>query len=111
MAEITAVTTENFEEEILKSDAPVLVDFWAEWCPPCKMVEPVVEVVAEKFAGRLKVARANVDEAGELAQRYQIRSIPSLLFFKDGEVVETVIGFRPEDELSRTAEKIVREGS
>ena len=82
----------NFESEVLKADVPVIVDFWAEWCVPCKMISPILEDIADEYAGRLKVAKVNVDEAGELAAEYNIISIPTLLLFKDGEVAAQQVG-------------------
>ena len=93
------LTEKNFDEEVLKSQTPVLVDFWAEWCGPCRMVAPVVEEIANDFAGRLKVAKLNVDEAQELAIKYQVRSIPTLMVFKQGKVVDMVIGALGKEQL------------
>ncbi|MBN2509912.1 MAG: thioredoxin [Spirochaetales bacterium] len=90
-AEVT-ITKDNFETEVLKSDIPVLVDFWAEWCVPCRMVAPVLEEIAQEYAGKLKVAKLNVDDVGEVAQTYSIISIPTLMVFKGGEVVNKQVG-------------------
>ncbi len=86
------VTDETFEGEVEQSDSLTLVDFWAEWCGPCKMIAPTIEELAESYSGRLKVAKLDVDENQRTAQKYAVRSIPSLLFFKDGQVVDTVVG-------------------
>lgn len=86
------VTAENFEQEVLQSDKPVLVDFWAEWCGPCKSIAPLLETVADEQADRLKVAKIDVDNQGELAVKFGIRSIPTLMLFKDGEPAGTQIG-------------------
>lgn len=86
------VTVDNFEDEVLKSDLPVLADFWAEWCVPCKMVAPVLEQIAGEQDGKLKIAKVNVDEQSELASQFGIISIPTLLLFKDGEVVNKQVG-------------------
>ena len=94
MAEIT-LTKDNFQAEVLQSDLPVLVDFWATWCGPCRMVGPVVAEIAEEYAGKVKVGKVNVDEEPDLARQYGIMSIPSLKFFKGGEVVNQVIGAVP----------------
>ncbi|MDX1661778.1 MAG: thioredoxin [Gemmatimonadota bacterium] len=86
------VTDDTFEDEVEQADALTLVDFWAEWCGPCKMIAPTIEELAEEYSDRLKVAKLDVDENQRTAQKYAVRSIPSLLFFKDGEVVDTVVG-------------------
>ena len=85
------ITESNFEAEVLSSPVPVVVDFWATWCGPCKMISPIVDQVAKEVAGVAKVGKVNVDEASALATRYNIRSIPTLLFFKNGEVVDTIM--------------------
>lgn len=97
MGKEVVITADNFEQEVLKSDVPVLVDFWAEWCVPCKMIAPVLEEVAEEQNGKLKVAKLNVDEQGEIAQKYNIISIPTLMLFKDGEVVNQQVGAGSKD--------------
>lgn len=89
------VNDKNFEEEVLKSDIPVLVDFWAPWCGPCRMVGPVVEEIAEEFQGKLKVCKVNVDEAPLVASKYGVMSIPTLAVIKNGEVVGKVTGALP----------------
>jgi thioredoxin 1 len=91
MSEIT-ITADNFEDEVLKSDMPVLVDFWAEWCGPCKMIAPAVAQLAEKYAGKLTVAKVNVDVAGSVASMFNVSSIPTLMIFKKGEVVAQRMG-------------------
>ena len=95
------VTSANFEAEVLKATGPVLVDFWATWCPPCRMIAPAVEELAGEFAGKAKVAKLDVDESPELAQRYGVQSIPTLLVFKNGQVVEQRIGALPKAEMAR----------
>ena len=86
------LTDATFDEAVLKSEVPVLVDFWAEWCGPCKMIGPTIETIAADYAGRVKVGKLNVDENGGTATRYQIRSIPTLLVFKDGKIVDQIVG-------------------
>ena len=92
MSSIVTVTDAVFETAVLQSEKPVLVDFWAEWCGPCKMITPVLEEIAENYAGKLTVAKVNVDDNHETASKYGIRSIPSLLFIKSGQVVATKVG-------------------
>ncbi len=89
---ITTLTTESFDEVVGAADGPVLVDFWAEWCGPCKMIAPILDEIAEEQGDKLSIAKLNVDEAGEIAQRYQVMSIPTLLVFKDGEVAKRMVG-------------------
>ncbi len=96
---VTDVTDQDFEQEVIKSTLPVLVDLWAPWCGPCRMVSPVVDKLAEKYDGRFKFYRLNVDENPQIAAKYQIMSIPTLMFFKGGEAVDTVIGAVPEQML------------
>ena len=98
-------TDENFKQEVLESDLPVLVDFWAAWCGPCRMVAPVVEEITREYRGKLKVCKLNVDEAPEAASRYGIMSIPTLAIFKDGKVVDKIMGALPKSELEAVVKK------
>lgn len=99
MAEIKEVSENTFQSEVLESDRPVLVDFWAPWCGPCQIMAPVLHAVAMKMGDSLKVVKLNTDENTMTAQRYQILAIPSLLVFKKGEVVERIVGFKPQNQL------------
>ncbi len=105
MSKPTDVTDATFETEVLKSDKPVLVDFWAPWCGPCRMVAPLVEELAGEYAGRVRFLKLNTDENLETASKYGIRSIPTLLMFKDGQSVDQIIGFRPKGDMKKTIEK------
>ena len=96
---LTHLSEENFAGEVLKSNLPVLVDFWAQWCGPCRAIAPMIEEIARDLEGKLKVAKVNVDEAGELAARYNIMSIPTLLVFKEGEVIKQIVGAVSKDQL------------
>ncbi len=89
------LTDDNFDAEVLKSDIPVLVDFWAEWCMPCKMVEPIVDQIAQEYAGKLKIGKVDVDSNPQISMKYGIRSIPTLLIFKNGQPVDQIIGAVP----------------
>lgn len=94
---VTHITTQRWDTEVLKSDVPVLVDFWAEWCGPCRMVGPAVEQVGKIMAGKVKVTKLNVDENQEIAMRYSVQSIPSLLLFKGGKEIARTIGAAPKE--------------
>ena len=98
MAAIT-ITKENFESEVLQSELPVLVDFWADWCMPCKMLAPTVDEIAAEYAGKIKVAKVNVDEQPEIALNYKIMSIPTLILFKDGAAADKAVGVQPKERI------------
>ena len=99
------LTEENFEQQVLKSDQPVLVDFWAPWCAPCRAIATTVETIASEFTGRAKVAKLNVDDNMSLAGRYNVRGIPALLLFKDGQVREQLVGACAKDAIVKMLEK------
>ncbi|GMV36768.1 MAG: thioredoxin [Fimbriimonadales bacterium] len=107
MGNAIAVTSDTFDSEVLQSSVPVLVDFWAAWCGPCRMIAPYVEAVAEEFAGQAKVAKVDVDSNQDLAMRYGIMGIPALLIFKGGQVVEQMVGARGKDEIADTLRRHV----
>ncbi len=93
------VTRENFEEEVLRSDKPVLIDFWAPWCAPCRMLSPVISQIAEEYDGKVKVCKVNVDEEGELAGAFRVTGIPALVVMKNGKVTGSAVGYRPREEI------------
>ena len=98
MAELK-ITRENFENEVMKSDIPVLIDFWAPWCGPCRMMGSIIEQLAEEYEGKAKVGKVNVDEEGELSQAFGVMSIPTIVLVKDGKVVKQAVGARPKAEV------------
>ena len=105
MSSATAVSDASFEQDVLKSDVPVLVDFWAPWCGPCRMVAPIVDEIAKEFDGKIKVFKLNTDENPNVASQFGIRSIPTLMVFKDGQKVDRVVGAVPKTTLSSTISK------
>jgi len=102
---ILELTTSNFDDETKKADAPILVDFWAEWCGPCRIVAPVLEQLAKDYAGKARVGKVNVDEHSAIAARFGVQSIPTLLLFKQGKVVEQYIGATSKDVLAKILDK------
>jgi thioredoxin 1 len=107
VANVVTLAESNFQEEVLEASEPVLVDFWAAWCGPCKMIAPVVEELADDFAGKAKVAKLNVDDHGNIAQKYGVMSIPTLILFKDGKEQTRIVGFRPKGELAKAIEAVL----
>ncbi len=101
------VTDNTWEDDVLKSDLPILVDFWAEWCGPCKMIAPAVHDLAEEYTGKLNVAKVDIDNSPEIATKYGIRSIPALIFFKDGKPVDQVIGALPKGALKKKIDSVL----
>lgn len=98
MAELK-ITRENFENEVMKSNIPVLIDFWVPWCGPCRMMGPIIEQLAEEYEGKAKVGKVNVDEEGELSQAFGVMSIPTIVLVKDGKVVKQAVGAKPKTEV------------
>ena len=105
MAHTLEITAENFETQVLQAKTPVLVDFWASWCGPCRMLAPVIDELAQEFDGKLTVGNINVDEQGALAAQYGIMSIPSVFLFQNGQVIERLVGVRPKAELMELIQK------
>ena len=105
-ANILTLNTENFSADVLKSSTPVLVDFWAEWCGPCKMIAPVLDELAGEYDGRIKIGKVNIDEDQALASQYGVRAIPTLLIFKDGQVAEQIVGMRSKRDLKTSLDKV-----
>jgi len=101
------VNDATFDGQVLKSDQPVLVDFWATWCPPCRMLAPAVEEIADRMTGTLKVCKVDVDENPAIAQTYAIRSVPTLLVFKKGQVVKRLVGVRPREDIEREIQAVI----
>lgn len=107
MSNAKELSSADFDAEVLQSEVPVLVDFWAPWCGPCRMMGPIVDAMAGKYAEKLKVTKVNVDEAADIAGRFGIRSIPTLMIFKGGEQVDMVVGAVPEAELAQRLDKVL----
>lgn len=108
MSEVTAVGSGNFEAEVLQAQPLVMVDFWAEWCQPCKMLSPVLDKISAKFAGQVKIVKCNVDENREIAGQYGVLSIPNLIFFKGGQVVNQALGYMNEAGLTQKVEEVLQ---
>lgn len=107
MAKPVEVTDSTFQSQVIESPLPVIVDFWATWCPPCRMIAPFIEQIAGEFEGKALVCKVDVDKNQALAQRYNVRSIPTLLFFKNGTVAEQVVGALPKDQIAARLTKLL----
>lgn len=102
---VVILNSDNFDDEVMNSDVPVLVDFWAAWCGPCRMVAPIIDQLADDFDGKAKIAKVNVDEERDLASKFKVMSIPTLILFKDGQIVDQVMGARPKADLTKFVQK------
>lgn len=106
MSNVGSVDMANFEEKVLKADRPILVDFWAEWCGPCRTLGPILDQVANEVGEKATIVKCNVDDNGELAQKYGIRGIPTMIFFKNGAAAKTLVGVQPKEEIKKTLEEL-----
>lgn len=107
MAELKEITDQTFESEVLKSERPAVLDFWAEWCAPCRAISPILSALAEQYAGQVKVVKMNIDENPNTPAKYGVRAIPTVLAFKDGEVVEQLTGARPKAAFEEMVQKLL----
>jgi thioredoxin 1 len=107
MANVKNIGQDNFDSEVIKSDLPVMIDFWAPWCGPCKMVGPIVETLAEENVGKINIGKLNVDENQALAVQYGVRGIPTLLFFKDGQEVKRIVGAQNKNQLQKAIDELI----
>jgi thioredoxin 1 len=103
---ILTITTDNFEQSVLKSPTPGRVDFWAEWCGPCKMIAPILDELADEYSGRVQIVKVNIDDHQALASEYGVRAIPTLLLFQNGEVAEQIVGLRSKRDLKASFDKV-----
>jgi thioredoxin 1 len=103
---IITLTKDNFEQQVLKAPTPVLVDFWAEWCGPCKMIGPILDELAEEYSGRVNIGKINIDDQQSLAAEYGVRAIPTLLLFQNGEVAEQMVGLRSKRDLKASMDRV-----
>jgi thioredoxin 1 len=103
---IVTLTKDNFAQQVLNSTTPVLVDFWAEWCGPCKMIAPVLDELADEYSGRVQIGKVNIDEHQDLATEYGVRAIPTLLIFQNGQVAEQIVGLRSKRDLKASFDKL-----
>ena len=102
-----AVTDKDFADEVLQSDTPVLVDFWAEWCGPCRVLGPVIESLSQEYDGKVKIAKVDVDSSQQVAMQYGIRSIPTVMLFDKGQIVDTIVGVRPKSDYESSLKKVI----
>lgn len=103
---ILTLTSENFQQHVLKSSTPILVDFWAEWCGPCKMIAPILDELADEYSGRVSIGKVNIDDHQTLASQFGVRAIPTLLLFNNGEVAEQIVGLRSKRDLKASMDKL-----
>jgi thioredoxin 1 len=107
MSDEIQLTDTNFDQEVLKSSIPVMVDFWAPWCGPCKMIAPTIEEIASEYAGKVKVCKLNTDDNPDTASKFSITAIPTILFFKEGKVVQELVGLQPKEEIQKFLDNLL----